>query len=129
MHPEAAAFERAILTDPDDRTAQLVYADWLDEHGDHEFAVALRMEEFTRIPAVAAGAGVPLRTAWETSRRLNQLTGTTGAIWVLAATIGPSLLRLARGYLRSAAVGVALAGSPSAPDRAPVTQPQVRRVS
>jgi len=129
MHPEAAAFERTILTDPADRTAQLVYADWLDEHADPEFAAALRAEEFARIPAVAARAGVPLRTAWETSKRLNELTGTTGAIWVLAATLGPSLLRLANRYLRAAAVGVALAGSPAAPDRAPAAQPQVRRVS
>jgi uncharacterized protein (TIGR02996 family) len=129
MHPEATAFERAILTDPDDRTAQLVYADWLDEHADPEFAAALRAEEFGRLSVVAARANVPLRTAWEASQRLNQLTGSTGAIWVLAATLGPSLLRLARTYLRSAAVGVALAGSPAAPDRAPAARPQVRRVS
>lgn len=129
MHPDAAAFERAILTDPDDRTAQLVYADWLDEHADAEFAAAVRADEFARTAAVAARAGVPLRTAWEMSQQFTQFTGSTGAVWVLAATLGPSLLRLAQHYLRSAAVGVALAGSPAAPDRAPAAQPQVRRVS
>ena len=34
MHPEQAAFLRAITDDPDDDTVRLIYADWLEEHGD-----------------------------------------------------------------------------------------------
>jgi len=30
-HPEAQGFERGMVRDPDDRTAQLVYSDWLEE--------------------------------------------------------------------------------------------------
>ncbi len=46
---EQAAFIRAICTDPDDDTARLVYADWLDEHGEPERA------EFIRVQVKLAG--------------------------------------------------------------------------
>jgi uncharacterized protein (TIGR02996 family) len=35
---------RAILEDPDDDTPRLVYADWLDEHGEPERAELIRMQ-------------------------------------------------------------------------------------
>ena len=34
MPPEERALLSAIIADPDDDTARLVYADWLDEHAD-----------------------------------------------------------------------------------------------
>jgi uncharacterized protein (TIGR02996 family) len=34
VHPEEAAFLRALVAAPKDRTARLVYADWLDERSD-----------------------------------------------------------------------------------------------
>jgi uncharacterized protein (TIGR02996 family) len=128
MHPDAAAFERAILADPSDRTTQLVYADWLDDHDDPEFAAVVRSEEFAAIPAVAAGAGLSLRVTWDTSRGLRQLTGTTGAITLLAATVLPTVRSLA-GSLRSAALGLALTASPGRPTTAPPAEPVIRRVS
>src|SRR5262245_24393769 len=40
---EETAFLRAIQANPSDSTAKLVYADWLDEHGEHEKAEYLRI--------------------------------------------------------------------------------------
>jgi serine/threonine-protein kinase RsbW len=70
MLPDTAAFERAILADPADRALQFVYADWLDEHDDPEFAAAVRDEWFVHILAVA-DPGVSLRTSWEAHRRFS----------------------------------------------------------
>jgi uncharacterized protein (TIGR02996 family) len=39
---EEAAFLRAIQANPSDETAKLVYADWLDERGEHDKAAYLR---------------------------------------------------------------------------------------
>ncbi len=39
---EAEAFVAAILADPADDTARLVYADWLQEHGDEDRAAFIR---------------------------------------------------------------------------------------
>lgn len=41
-HPDARAFEAAMEANPDDRTAKLVYADWLDEQGNKSAAARLR---------------------------------------------------------------------------------------
>jgi uncharacterized protein (TIGR02996 family) len=127
MHPDAAAFERAILADPADRTPQLVYADWLDDHDDPDFAAVLRSDEFVDIPRAAADAGLNLRDAWEAAQGVKRLTGTVGAIGLAVVTFAP-LLRLVGGSLRAAALGVALSGSPGRP-AAPVNQAVVRRVS
>lgn len=127
MHPDAAAFERVILDHPTDRTPQLVYADWLDEHDDLEFAAALRSEEFLDIPAAAGGAGLTLREAWQAAQGVRQLKGTFGAIGLAVVTFAP-LLRLVGESIRAAALGVVLSGPPARPG--PVAnQPVVRRVS
>src|SRR4051812_33743754 len=34
MHPDAAAFVRAVCDAPDDDLPRLIFADWLDERGD-----------------------------------------------------------------------------------------------
>ena len=39
-----AGLLRAILDDPDDDTPRLVYADWLDEHGDEARAEFIRLQ-------------------------------------------------------------------------------------
>src|SRR5438046_319198 len=41
---EESAFLRAIQANPTDTTAKLVYADWLDEHGESEKAQYVRTE-------------------------------------------------------------------------------------
>src|SRR5262245_51579788 len=43
-HPDAVALYQAILAHPDDDTPRLVYADWLDEHGDHDRAEFIRVQ-------------------------------------------------------------------------------------
>lgn len=42
MHPERQAFENAIDENPLDATNHLVYADWLDEHGEPDEAAFRR---------------------------------------------------------------------------------------
>jgi uncharacterized protein (TIGR02996 family) len=43
MHPEADAFLDAIFDNPDDDTPRLVYADWLQEHGQEDYAQFIRL--------------------------------------------------------------------------------------
>src|SRR5687768_17319061 len=43
-HPEAVALYRAILAHPDEDTPRLVYADWLDEHGQPAHAEFIRAQ-------------------------------------------------------------------------------------
>jgi uncharacterized protein (TIGR02996 family) len=44
MHPEADAFLDAIFDHPDDDTPRLVYADWLQEHGQESYAQFIRLQ-------------------------------------------------------------------------------------
>jgi uncharacterized protein (TIGR02996 family) len=44
MHPEADAFLDAIFDHPDDDTPRLVYADWLQEHGQEDYAQFIRLQ-------------------------------------------------------------------------------------
>ena len=45
------AFLRAIIENPDDDTPRLVYADWLDEHGQSDRADFIRVQcELARLP-------------------------------------------------------------------------------
>src|SRR5438093_1127867 len=46
-----AQFLAEIESRPDDRSVRLVYADWLEEHGEEERAEAVRVEEeMRRVP-------------------------------------------------------------------------------
>jgi uncharacterized protein (TIGR02996 family) len=48
---DRAAFLRAIAANPDDDLPRLVYADWLDEHGEPERAEFIRLQcELARLP-------------------------------------------------------------------------------
>src|SRR5687768_686031 len=53
MSDARAAFLRVICASPDDDTARLVFADWLDEHGDADRA------EFIRLQVGLAAGTVP----------------------------------------------------------------------
>jgi uncharacterized protein (TIGR02996 family) len=44
MHPEADALLDAIFDHPDDDTPRLVYADWLQEHGQENYAQFIRLQ-------------------------------------------------------------------------------------
>jgi uncharacterized protein (TIGR02996 family) len=54
-HPDEAAFLRAICAEPADDTPRLVYADWLEEHGQGERA------EFIRVQVELAAMGIGVR--------------------------------------------------------------------
>src|ERR1700721_2215611 len=41
---ETDSFLRAIVEDPEDMAVRLIYADWLDEHGDSEQAEFIRLQ-------------------------------------------------------------------------------------
>src|SRR4051812_32708846 len=48
---QADAFLQAILDDPDDDVPRLVYADWLDDQGEHDRAEFIRTQlELARLP-------------------------------------------------------------------------------
>ncbi len=48
---QADAFLQAISEKPDDDTPRLVYADWLDEHGDPARAEFIRVQcQLARLP-------------------------------------------------------------------------------
>jgi uncharacterized protein (TIGR02996 family) len=44
MHPEADALLDAIFAEPDDDTPRLVYADWLEEHDQANYAAFIRLQ-------------------------------------------------------------------------------------
>jgi uncharacterized protein (TIGR02996 family) len=44
MHPEGDALLDAIFADPDDDTPRLVYADWLQEHDQENYAQFIRLQ-------------------------------------------------------------------------------------
>ena len=76
-----AGFLRAILDDPDDDGVRLVYADWLDEHGQPERAefirvqceLALAHEEGREADVELWGRSEDLRTAHGIARRLSSV--------------------------------------------------------
>lgn len=58
-HPDWPAFIAAIVADPDDDTARLVAADFLEENGDAERAAFIRIQiELARLVAVGEGKGL-----------------------------------------------------------------------
>jgi uncharacterized protein (TIGR02996 family) len=68
MHPEADAFLDAIFDNPADDTPRLVYADWLQEHGQENYA------QFIRLQCAAAREEV-----W--SDAANRLWEEIGRVW------------------------------------------------
>lgn len=66
-HPDALAFRARICREPEDDTHRLVFADWLDERGDAEWAELIRVqcELATANPAIVEMVkAVPTRN-WE----------------------------------------------------------------
>jgi len=56
QHPDWPAFLAAIVADPDDDTARLVAADFLDENGDPDRAAFIRIQvELARLEATGQG--------------------------------------------------------------------------
>jgi uncharacterized protein (TIGR02996 family) len=72
---DADALLRAIRADPESDGPRLVYADWLQEHGDPDRAEFIR----TQIESARTPAGDPTRSALE--RRANELLAVHKASW------------------------------------------------
>ncbi|MCI0700834.1 MAG: TIGR02996 domain-containing protein [Planctomycetia bacterium] len=68
MHPEADAFLDVIFDHPDDDTPRLVYADWLQEHDQENYA------QFIRLQCAVAG-----EKPW--SDEANRLWVEIGRVW------------------------------------------------
>ena len=84
MHPDAAAFEACIKAHPHDLTPRLVYADWVQDRGDDEFAAALRRPEFYGIVRWCGESGWGMRTAWMLERQVRSLNGALTKIGLVA---------------------------------------------
>ena len=56
MSSDREAFMQAILDAPDDDTPRLIFADWLDEHGEAERAEFIRVQcELAKHPGMNCG--------------------------------------------------------------------------
>jgi uncharacterized protein (TIGR02996 family) len=74
MQPEGALLE-AVLADPADDAPRLIYADWLDEHGDGARA------EFIRVQCALPRLTVSDDRYWELQARERQLLWANGKHW------------------------------------------------
>jgi uncharacterized protein (TIGR02996 family) len=84
MHPpipdEQAALLAGIGARPDDDTARLVYADWLDEHGDEEQAAFVRQSiALARTPGAERELGELNHNSEEQGQRWLRAVGIEGA--------------------------------------------------
>lgn len=76
MKNQEQAFLEAILEHPDDDTPRLIFADWLEEHGDADRA------EFIRLQCALAGKDLPSDRRAEWDRRQQQLLEQHEKEWV-----------------------------------------------
>src|SRR5262249_36539754 len=79
---EDTAFLRAIVADPKDDAARLVYADWLEEHGDPR-------AEFLRVDCALAGMKPNDQRYEALQGRLRQLSETLDAGWLTVVSRPP----------------------------------------
>ena len=87
-HPDQVAFLNAIHDNPDDDTPRLVYADWLEEHGEPDRAEFIRVGvELARVPGSCScwpGTGWPCGWCGATEklrRRQRELLAANGSAW------------------------------------------------
>ena len=110
--PDAAAFRRAICAAPADDLPRLVFADWLDEHGDAHRAEFVRVQcELARTPDLSArGAELAARSArLLTPARYGAWAAGVKAHKVVAATFGRGFVEAVTVYSkRFAAAGTAI---------------------
>src|SRR5690242_16278731 len=89
---DRAAFLRAIAANPDDDLPRLVYADWLDEHGEPERAEFIRVQcELARLPK-----GDPRRP--ELTARQDALWAAHSKAWYPPPARGFSFGQFERGF-------------------------------
>jgi uncharacterized protein (TIGR02996 family) len=79
---ERAGFIAAIIEQPEDDTARLAFADWLDEHGEPERAEFVRVQvEYARIGPEKPTVDLVNRAINLTSRADELLTDANVALW------------------------------------------------
>ena len=93
-HPDWPAFLAAIVADPDDDTARLVAADFLEENGDADRAAFIRIQvELARLEA--AGEGKSLDESIICARRSGRSSGRCRLDWKFwAAEACPELVAM-----------------------------------
>jgi uncharacterized protein (TIGR02996 family) len=75
MKNQEQAFLEAILERPDDDAPRLIFADWLDEHGDTDRA------EFIRVQCAIAAKDLPTSRRAKFDRRQQELLERHGSEW------------------------------------------------
>jgi uncharacterized protein (TIGR02996 family) len=75
----ADAFLHDILAHPDDDAPRLIFADWLEEHGDAE---SLARAEFIRVQCALVAGQLPVQQRVEFERREQQILDEWGEEWV-----------------------------------------------
>src|SRR5947209_1070483 len=101
MSPEES-FLHAVLEAPDDDTPRLVYADWLDDHGEHDRAEFIRVR--IDLARLAPGQDVASRLGYVEGGTLSTSNRTACA------------LALARSTSLAALTEVILRGNTSGPE-------------
>jgi uncharacterized protein (TIGR02996 family) len=87
---DEGALLRAVIAEPDDDAPRLIYADWLDEHGQSERA------EFIRVQVAAAGLprdDKRLRRLWRIERQLLARNRETWTAWLWPVSCGERFVR------------------------------------
>ncbi len=114
-------FHRAIIESPEDDAPRLIYADWLDDHGDPARA------EFIRLQIELASPGLDVDRGFALRRREKELLDAHGDGWrePFAAEHEP---RFSRGFISSLALtgGELLESGAGHLDAAPVTRVSLR---
>ncbi len=102
---DRAAFLAAIREHPDDDLPRLVFADWLDEHGEPERAEFIRLQiEFARLSAAGPGRDGLKARLDELKAREKHLLAAPGVTWHLRLPAGVMAGSSVRGFVGSVLV-------------------------
>lgn len=98
--PHAIAFLRDVVENPDDDAPRLIFADWLDEHGDAERAEFIRLQiELEKLPAHS-------RRAWQIRKRERELEQQHSQAWRGRLAEITSETKFRRGFVEEVKLGV-----------------------
>src|SRR5262245_65015434 len=110
-HPDWPAFVAAIVADPDDDTARLVAADFLEENGDPDRAAFIRIQvQLARLEATGQGKSLEADDLRKKERAYLGPLSVYRSLW--AAEACPELVRMtSRGDGRDARESVTVHGA------------------
>jgi uncharacterized protein (TIGR02996 family) len=92
---DADAFLAAVAAEPDDDAPRLVFADWLDDRGDHDRAAFIRMQ----CAAACLSTNDPARVRLE--RQATGLLRRHGPIWSVGVPVADVTVEFRRGFVAS----------------------------